>query len=308
MLEGLHHVTAIAGEPGPLLGFYRDLLGLRLIKRTVNFDDPGTWHLYFGDAAGSPGTAMTFFLWPGAPRGRLGSGQVTATSFAVPAEALSYWAGRLEEAKVAFTGPHLRFSEAWLAFRDPDGLPLELVARADFRGFIPPASGVIPVEAAIRGFSGVTLAVAEEDPTLALLRDALGLHELGREADRIRLASGADGTVAHLDVSVRPDLPRGVVAVGQIHHVALATGNEASQYQVREAMVAAGLHPTGVIDRRYFRSVYAREPGGVLLEVATLGPGFTVDEPLEHLGERLVLPPWHEARRAELERTLPPLE
>ena len=308
MLQGLHHVTAIAGEPRPLLAFYRDLLGLRLIKRTVNFDDPGTWHLYFGDPAGSPGTAMTFFLWPEAPRGRIGNGQVTATGFAVPADALPFWTRRLEEARVRASGPHVRFDEAYLAFTDPDGLPLELVARDDFTGFTEPAAGEVPAAAAIRGFSGVSLSVEGADRTLAVLRDYLRFREVGREADRTRLQTGPEGRVATIDVRERPDLPRGLVAVGQTHHVAFNTPDDATQYRVRERLMEVGLHPTGVVDRSYFRSVYCREPGGVLLEFATTGPGFTVDEPLDRLGERLVLPPWHEERRAELESKLPPLE
>lgn len=308
MLQGLHHVTAIAGQPRPLVAFYRDLLGLRLIKRTVNFDDPGTWHLYFGDPAGSAGTAMTFFLWPGAPRGRPGNGQVTATGFAVPSDSLPFWTRRLEEARVRVEGPHVRFDESYLAFTDPDGLPLELVARGDFTGFTAPAEGEVPAAAAIRGFSGVSLSVHTAERTLAVLRDYLRLAEVGREADRTRLMTGPEGGRATVDVRERPEVPRGVVAVGQTHHVAFNTPGDTTQYRVRERLVEAGLHPTGVIDRSYFRSVYAREPGGVLLEIATTGPGFTVDEPLERLGERLALPPWYEDRRAELEQGLPPLE
>jgi len=276
-IAGIHHVTAITADPQANVDFYAGVLGLRFVKRTVNFDDPGSYHLYFGDEIGRPGGIMTFFAWPGAPRGRRGSGQVTQTAFSVPEDSLGFWTQQLRTHGVE---PELglRFGDEVLAFADPDGLGLELVAGA-VPGERPPWNGGgIPPEHAIRGFRGITLTLAAAAPTAGIV-----------------------------DVVVAPGEPEGIVSAGTVHHVAFRTPGDREQLAWREALIAAGRDVTHVYDRRYFRSIYFREPGGVLFEIATDGPGFTVDEPADELGGRLALPPWLEEHRAEIEEHLPPI-
>ncbi|MDR7521753.1 MAG: ring-cleaving dioxygenase [Armatimonadota bacterium] len=307
---GIHHVTAIAGAPQRNVDFYVGTLGLRLVKRTVNFDDPGTYHLYYGDQVGRPGTIMTFFPWPGAPRGRIGVGQVTVTAFFIPARAVGFWQERLRRHGIATRGPTARFDETVLAFEDPDGLPLELVASDDdARAGWP--DGPIPEAYAIRGFHSVTLSERGLDEggrrTLGLLDEGLGFRLVGEASGRFRFAAGEGGAGALVDVLCLDGAPAGETAVGTVHHVAWRTPDEAHQRAWQERIAHLGLRVTDVRDRRYFRSIYFREPGGVLFEIATDPPGFTVDEPPAHLGKHLMLPPWLEPRRAQLERALPPL-
>ncbi len=311
VLSGIHHVTAIASSPQQNVDFYVGVLGLRLIKRTVNFDDPGTYHLYYGDAGGSPGTILTFFPWPGAPRGRVGTGQVSVTSFAIPEHSVGFWQERLARDGVSARGPSAHFDERVLSFEDPDGLPLELVAHPADDGRTGWEDGPVPREHVIRGFYGVTM--AEDGPgagcehTTTLLTNALGFRLVGEAGNRMRFAMGAGGPGALVDVLCLPGAPRGQVAVGTVHHVAWRTPDDAQQALWRERIGGSGIDVTPVRDRQYFHSIYFREPGGVLFEIATDPPGFTVDESKERLGARLMLPPWLEPRRAQLERTLPPL-
>ncbi len=320
-LTGIHHVTAVASDPQGNVDFYVGVLGLRLIKRTVNFDDPGTYHLYYGDGAGSPGTIMTFFPWPGAPRGRVGTGQVGVTSFSIPKGAVSYWQDRLARHDVDVEKPTSRFGEEVLAFSDPDGLPLELIAAAhDARAGWP--DGPVSPPYAIRGFHSVTLLERGGDgcePTKSLLA-SMGFRSTGQDGDRFRFAaaSDGDGTVSApatpagapgglVDVLCRPGLPLGQIAAGTVHHVAWRTPDDAQQQAWRKRIAGFGIGVTEVRDRQYFRSIYFREPGGVLFEIATDPPGFTTDEFLVRLGTALKLPPWLESRRAALERSLPPI-
>ena len=303
---GIHHVTAIAEDPQENVGFYAGILGLRLVKKTVNFDDPGSYHLYYGDAAGNPGTIMTFFSWPGASRGRIGTGQVSATSFAVPQESLDYWVERLLQHGVRFEQPVRRFDETVLAVSDPDGLAIELVARPGTIGGEVWEESQVPPEHAIRGISGVTLSEQFGKATADLMENFLGFERVEEEDGRVRyLTAGSGGSFA--DILAQPEGPTGQTAVGTVHHVAWRAPDDATQQDWREEIESRGFHVTPILDRNYFRSIYFREPGGVLFEIATDPPGFAVDEDPEHLGENLKLPPWLESRRGKLEDVLPPL-
>jgi catechol 2,3-dioxygenase-like lactoylglutathione lyase family enzyme len=299
---GVHHVTAIAGDPQRNLDFYAGTLGLRLVKLTVNFDDPATYHLYYGDAEARPGTILTFFPWPDAPWGRAGTGQVTAVQFSIPKAAVDYWAERLPARKAACTRTE-RFGETVLALADPDGLRLELVANGDER--TPWTGAGVPAAHAIRGIYGVTLAEEGFERTAELLAGTLGFRKTREEGSRFRFETGAGGAGAVADVECLPDITHGRMGVGTVHHVAWRTPDQASQLLWRDEVARAGANVTPVIDRKYFHSIYFREPGGVLFEIATDVPGFAVDEPVGELGMRLMLPPWLEPRRAEVERALP---
>ncbi|QLG63718.1 ring-cleaving dioxygenase [Halorarum salinum] len=302
-IPGIHHVTAIGSDPRRNLEFYADVLGLRLVKRSVNQDDVSVYHLFYGDRGGSPGTSMTFFPYPGARAGRVGTGQVSTTQFLVPAGSTDYWADRLAEAGVDVGDPRDGFGDEVLPFEDPDGLPLELVARADAPDGDPP-DGPVPADRAIRGFFGVTLSLTSAGATAELLEE-MGYRETGAEHGRRRYEAGGDlGYV--VDVLEDPQAPRGLPGAGTVHHVAFQV-TEDEQSAWRDVLLDHGLRPTEIIDRKWFRSVYARTAGGVLFEFATKGPGYTVDEDLDELGERLVLPEWLEGRRGEIEAGLPDL-
>jgi glyoxalase family protein len=306
-IAGLHHVTAMAGNPQRNVDFYTGVLGLRLVKKTVNFDDPGTYHLYYGDEVGHPGTILTFFPWPLARRGVQGAGQATVTSFAVPAGSLGYWTERLARLGVAFDPPRRRFDDEVLTVLDPDGLRLELVARAaDPRA--PWSGGPVPAEHAVRGFDGVTLTEWNLDVTAEVLAGTLGFERVGEEGDRVRFAAvSSDEGGTRVDVLAAPAAVRGHVSAGTVHHVAFRAADEADQLAWREAVADSGLHVTPVLDRQYFRSIYFREPGGVLFEIATDPPGFTRDERVADLGTALKLPDWLEPSRERIEAELPPI-
>ncbi len=310
-IPGIHHVTAIASDPQRNVDFYAGVLGLRLVKRTVNFDDPGAYHLYYGDSLGRPGTILTFFAWPGALRGRLGAGQVTVTSFSVPEQALPYWTERFREHGIRVEEPIVRLDEQVLSFQDPDGLQLELVAsRQTQPGYVTSAwkDSPVPAEYAIRGFHGVTLAEIDYEATTDLLSEAFGFGPAGQVGDRTRYqsSSGQPGSIVDLVRPVPAPL-RGRVAVGTVHHVAWRAASDEEQLAWRDLLLGRGLSVTPVLDRMYFHSIYFREPGGVLFEIATDPPGFAVDETPEQLGTGLKLPPWLEPARAELEQQLPPI-
>jgi len=309
---GIHHVTAIASDPQRNLDFYAGVLGLRLVKRTVNFDDPETYHFYFGDEVGTPGSIMTFFPWPGAMRGRPGSGQVAVTSFAVIPGAIGLWVERLIRHHVAFEGPTQRGTgadkESVLAFRDPDGLMLEIVGHpsAEARPAWTGAPG-IPREHAIHGFHSVTLWVEQAARTDQVLVDTLGFRPLREDGSTKRYTAGEPGPGTILDVREIGGFGRGASGTGTVHHVAFTVEDDAAQLAVRERVVNAQLDPTPVVDRSYFHSIYFQEPGGILFELATKAPGFAVDEPVEHLGESLKLPPQYESQRTSIEAVLPPI-
>jgi glyoxalase family protein len=302
---GIHHVTAISGEPQRNVDFYAGILGLRLVKKTVNFDDPETYHLYYGDGAGSPGTIMTFFPWAHAPGGRIGAGQLVVTSFSIPSTSLGYWTERLVENGVRFERPRDRFGETVLTFEDPDRLRIELVAAEDGRAGW--EGSPVPTEHTVRGFHHVALAVETTESTVRLMTDHLGFRQVDEAEGRIRLSAGEGGPGNTVDVVNASGFPRGSVGVGTVHHVAFRVPDEETQLALREEVAALGYNVTPVLDRNYFRSIYFREPGGVLFEIATDPPGFAVDEPEEELGTHLKLPPWLETRRDRLEEVLPPL-
>jgi glyoxalase family protein len=302
---GIHHVTAISGGPQRNVDFYAGTMGLRLVKKTVNFDDPETYHLYYGDGAGSPGTIMTFFPWAHAPGGRIGAGQLVVTSFSIPTASLGYWTERLVEKGVRFERPRDRFGDTVISFEDPDHLRLELVAAQDGRpGW---SGGPVQAEHSVRGFHHVSLAVEEPERTAGLMTESLGFRQVDEAEGRIRLSAGEDTPGTLVDVVNAAGFPRGSMGVGTVHHVAFRVPDEETQLAVRAEISALGYSVTPVLDRNYFRSIYFREPGGVLFEIATDPPGFAVDEDPEHLGEDLKLPPWLETRRDRLEEVLPSL-
>ncbi|GCE26572.1 diguanylate cyclase [Dictyobacter alpinus] len=304
---GIHHVTAITDEPQRNVDFYAGILGLRFVKRTVNFDAPDTYHFYYGDELGRPGTILTFFSWPGYPKGRRGTGQVSAIAFSIPESALAYWQDRLSRNGVSVEGPIPRFDDQVLLFQDPDGLSLELIAHRDGEAGTPWAEGPIPVEYATRGFHSVTLSVAYAETTTKVLTNVLGFHEVGQLGNRRRYQVGESGPATLVDVLDLPNERRGQEAVGSVHHVAWRTATDENQVAWRERIAEVGLRVTEILDRNYFHSIYFREPSGVLFEIATDQPGFAVDEDPAELGTHLKLPEWFESRRAELERVLPPI-
>jgi glyoxalase family protein len=309
---GIHHVTAICGDAQRNVDFYAGVLGLRLVKRTVNFDDPQTYHLYFGNESGAPGSLITFFPWPNAPRGRVGPGQVAVTSFAVSKGALGFWIGRLVSKGIKYSGPTTQRAgnaeERVLAFEDPDGMLLEIVATpAANEGAAWDGGEGIPADSAIRGIHGVTLWEEQGAPTASFLKEVLGLAHVDDEGTIERLSIGAHASGSTVHVRTTGGFPKGHVSVGSVHHIAWRVPDADAQLAMRELLIGAGLDPTPVIDRKYFTSVYFREPGGVLFEIATDGPGFAIDESPEHLGEELMLPEQLELMREFLTTTLPPI-
>jgi glyoxalase family protein len=304
---GIHHVTAICSNPRRNVAFYTDALGLRMVKKTVNFDDPSSWHLYYGDETGSPGTALTFFAWSNLPPGHNGLGQTAATAFMIPERSLAYWTGRLAEKGIPHDTPERRFDETVVCLRDPDGMNLELVATKGARALLAWSGGPIPAEHAIRGFSGVTLLVGDAGPTARVLTQAFGFARQDQENSRHRFVATEGRLGAIVDLRVVAAAPPARQGAGSVHHVAFRARDDAAELAMSSAVRDLGLRPTDKIDRQYFHSIYFREPGGILLEIATDGPGFTVDEPKEALGSSLKLPPWIEPRRAEIEAALPAL-
>ncbi len=312
-MKGIHHVTAIASDAARNLAFYRDILGLRLVKKTVNFDDPGTYHLYFGDSSGSPGTIMTFFPHEGAGPGRVGVGQVGETVFAVPEASIGYWTERFIAHGVVFETPERRFGETMLPFRDADGTRLALVALASAGRLDAWHGGSVPAGHAIRGIRSVTLWVAAGDRTGAVLAGALGMRESAREGAYIRHVAGADDAApvigGAVDLRVVGDFLPGRMGAGSVHHVAFRAESDAAQAAMGEALRSGfGIQATEQKDRNYFRSIYFREPSGAIFEIATDAPGFAADEPAETLGEELKLPAWLEPKRDAISRALPTLE
>lgn len=307
MIPGIHHVTAITADAQKNIDFYCGVLGLRLVKLTVNFDDPRSYHLYYGDALGRPGTIMTFFAWPGAHRGKVGPPEVTSTAFAVPVGSLDFWVAHLRKHGVATEAPAERFGERLLRFADPDEMALEVVDGAD-GGQQPSAAATIPAEHAIRGFHGVTISEEGYESTARVLTEVMGFKVQDSEGNRFRYRAGAgDGFASIVDLLCVPDAQHGGLGTGIVHHVAFRTPDDPQQDAWRKQIVRAGLNVSPVMDRTYFHSIYYREPGGVLFEIATDSPGFTVDEPAERLGSKLMLPAQYEPSRAAIERVLPAL-
>jgi glyoxalase family protein len=305
--QGLHHVTAIAGDPQKNVDFYTTGLGLRLVKKTVNFDDPGTYHLYYGDTSGKPGTLMTFFPWRGIRPGVVGAGQSTQTAFSVPAGSLGWWHEHLTtrgfEPRITSTSS----TEERLLVMDPDGLQIELVATHEEDPRDPWDSDLHPAEHAIRGQHSSVVTVRDPEKTIDLLVHDLGMRVIESSGNRTRIAAGAGGPGSYVDVVGSGLAPQGVGAGGTVHHIAFRVPDQATQAMWREELSSKGHQVTEILDRNYFTSIYFREPGGVLYEIATDTPGFDVDEPLLELGRSLKLPPWLEPSREAIEAMVAPL-
>ena len=306
-IVGLHHVTAIASDPQRNLDFCCEVLGLRFVKRTVNFDDPGSYHFYFGDDIGSPGSILTFFAWPQASRGRAGTGETSAVGFSVPASSLHFWEQRILAAGSPVEHVGERFGNPVLSLGDPDGMRIELVGTDSPLRSVAPRTSDIPAEHAIRGFDGVTLNEASIESTAQVL-EKMGFCQAGQEDSRIRFISPATAPGNHIDVLIQDQRVNGHMGVGTVHHIAFRAPSDTAQLEWREMLSSLPLNVTTVRDRTYFHSIYFREPGGVLFEIATDPPGFAFDEPIEHLGEALKLPAWLEKSRSDIEQILPPIE
>jgi glyoxalase family protein len=307
-VKGLHHITAIAGPAQENLDFYAGVLGMRLVKRSVNQDDPGTYHLFYADAEGHPGTDLTFFPWSHLAPPRLGHGLAVEVGLEVPGDSLPYWTERLRRYGTDIGAPETRFGDKVLPLTDPHGLKLALVerARAMPRGFTPWPESPVPQERQVRGLYGAQVWERRSAPTAAFLTSVLGFEPLAREHGWTRY--GFTDAAGIVDVREAPDAQRGAWGVGSVHHLAWRVDDERHQLAVRAQIEVAGGRATEVIDRFWFKSVYFHEPGGVLFELATEGPGFTADEARDHLGESLVLPPWLEPHRAQIEQALPSLD
>ncbi|MGX5819076.1 ring-cleaving dioxygenase [Chitinophaga lutea] len=306
LIRGIHHVTAIAADTTKNLEFYAGILGLRLVKQTVNFDAPEVYHLYYGDEAGQPGTILTFFPYGGLRNGRHGKGMLNTTAFSLPSASVGYWTERLKRFNVPFKPPAERFGEETVIyFEDADGLGLELVFsdKDQRKGW---SYGPVPQEHAIRGFYNVEIWEEGYERTAGLLTEQLDHRLIAERSNRFRFAA-ADSPGNYIDLVCAPDSLKGLAGSGTVHHLAFRTPDKDTQLQVRERIVKRMLNPTPVLDRNYFTSIYFREPGGVLFEVATDVPGFAADEPADRLGESLQLPSWFEKDRAELEKKLGPL-
>lgn len=306
-LLGIHHITALAGDAQRNLDFYVRVLGLRFVKRSINQDAPDVYHLYYGDEIGSPGTAMTFFPFGRASRGRKGNGEIGRVAFGVPAGSMGFWAEQLAKHGVPFDGPVDRFGEPVISFPDPDGLLVELVFSDRLRAKHPWRSGPVPPEHAVRGFHGVTMYVEQLAATAEALTDRLGFTKEGESGPRHRYVIGAGADRAAVDVIADASLPPAGPSAGSVHHIAWRVADDEAHRAWHGHVSRNGFQASDIVDRFYFRSIYFREPGGVLYEIATDGPGFTVDEPPGSLGSTLVLPPWYEPHRTRIERVLPPI-
>jgi glyoxalase family protein len=305
-VNGLHHITAIAGDPQENLDFYAGVLGMRLVKRSVNQDDPSTYHLFYADAVGHPGADLTFFPWTMAAPPRIGHGLAVEVSLEIPRDSVEFWSARLERYGVGHSHD-VRFGERALTLHDPHGMAVALIEPAVVpqRAFTPWDDGPVGSAQQIRGLHGARVWQREAAPSIDFLTSVMGLELLAADGEWQRF--GARGGAGTIDVRETPNERRGAWGIGAVHHLAWRVDDDIHQQAVRAAVVEAGARPTGVIDRFWFRSVYFREPGGVLFELATDGPGFTVDEETSHLGESLVLPPFLESMRPTIEQQLPAL-
>ncbi len=309
MIKGIHHITAIAGPPQDNLDFYTKMLGLRFVKKTVNFDDPHTYHLYYGDSVGHPGGVLTFFPWSNIKRGANGTGLVTNTGFTIPEGSIDYWMNSLAEKAWDFDPPGERFGKPYIRLLDGDGMVLELTESAEPENFDYWADSPVPSEYAIRGFHHATFSVKDMDKTAHVVTEILNFEQQSEESNIIRFSQKASETGQSIDIQQDDaSLTPGRMGKGIVHHIAFRVPDNNAQNEIREKLLEAGMNPTPIVDRQYFKSVYFREPNGILFEIATDEPGFLIDEDHEHLGENLQLPPWHEVRRAEIEARLPELK
>lgn len=308
-MSGIHHITAIAGDASRNLDFYTRVLGLRLVKKTVNFDDPGTYHLYFGDESGTPGTILTFFPWAHASKGRNGVGQAQTTMFRIPETAIGYWTHRFVEKGVPHEAIEKRFGQPVLQFTDPDGMSLALVGVAGADDETAWTGGDVPAESAIRGFHGIRLLLEDVNSTGAILTDVLGFTEVGSEGNVTQFVAKGTNTGSVVEIHEAKGFLAARMGRGSVHHVAFRAASDEEQAEMRKKLVENHrIHATEQMDRNYFRSIYFREPGGVIFEIATDQPGFAVDEPVATLGQALKLPAFLEGQRKEIEAVLQPLE
>lgn len=307
-IQGIHHITAIASDPQRNINFYHTLLGQRLVKRTVNFDDPGTYHFYFADEVGTPGTVLTFFPWQHMTRGVRGNGEVAATAYTVPTAALDYWRERLAAHDVVVRELKPRFGAETIAFDDPDGMVVELIASAAQATIQPWLAGPVPAEYMLRGFHSATLAVAHAASTAALLTEQLGYTFVGQEENRYRYQGASNDIGLYIDLLERPGLPPARLGSGSVHHIAFRTVDDTEQVEYKTLLHKANYGVSPVMDRQYFHSIYFRSPGGVLFEVATDAPGFLYDEDVTELGSHLKLPSWLEPQRAAIEAQVAPIQ
>ncbi len=301
---GIHHITAMVNDAQRNIDFYAGVLGLRLVKKTINFDRPEVYHLYFGNETGQPGTVITFFPWAKQLKGRIGTGQVGVTSYMIPKGSVQFWENRLRKFGIEFTSSN-RFGETYLKFNDPDGLQLELTER-DEGPMNTWNFGEVLAENAIKGFGGAVLFSAQPHKTTNVLENILGLECVGQEKEFLRFKSGEHlGNI--IDIQLNPSV-RGLMGAGTVHHLAWRAKDEEDHQRWRSILLEKGYYPTEILDRNYFKAIYFHEEGGILFEIATDPPGFTVDEPVDELGKKLMLPSWLESKREELEETLPPVE
>ena len=305
---GIHHITSLASDPQQNVDFYTGFLGLRLVKQTVNFDAPDVYHLYYGDEIGRPGTILTFFPFPDAVRGKRGAGETSAVAWSVPVGSLEFWIERLSRKGIPFRGPEPRFEQTVISFEDPDGMVVELVEDAAVDGLPGWSEGPVEPGHAVRKFHGITLTYKSTGPTSAFMTEALGFTAGEREDRRHRHTGGIEAGRALVDLVEDPGAPPARQSAGSVHHIAWRVKDDAEQLDWQGALRKSGAaSPTQVMDRQYFNSIYFREPGGALFEIATDPPGFSIDEPEDALGTHLKLPPWLEPDRAVIERHLPPL-
>lgn len=306
-IKGIHHITAIAGNAKKNYDFYTRILGLRLVKKTVNFDDPNTYHLYYGDGQGTPGSILTFFPWGEIATGRRGARQATAIGYSVPENSFDFWQERFEANGIIYQKAAEKFGEPYLTVFDPDGLKLELIASKTMDTRIPWETEEVTAVNATKGFHNITITCNQAQPTAEILTGIFGYRLFAQRGNDYRFITDAVDHAAIVDLNVLADGKPGHVSGGSIHHVAFRVKNEGILMEYREKIAALGMTITDKIDRNYFYSLYFREPGGVLFELATENPGFAVDEPFAGLGSHLMLPPQHEQLRKDLEISLPKL-
>jgi len=306
-IRGLHHITAIASDPQRNVDFYRNVLGQRLVKRTVNFDAPDTYHFYFADEIGNPGSVLTFFAWPDMRRGVRGNGETNAVGYNVPVGSFAFWQERLKQNGITPKPVEKRLGEDVLPFNDPDGMSLELIETQKLPEISFWEDGPVPQEYALHGFHGVTLWLEDITPTAGLLTAQMGYHAARQDGNRYRFTADPNSRAHTIDLVEQAGKAQAGFGVGSIHHIAFRVPDDAQQLQYQSLIRSAGFGVTEVLDRSYFHSIYFREHGGVLFEIATDTPGFAIDEPVDALGESLKLPEWFETNRAEIEASLSPI-
>jgi len=302
--DGIHHISAMVNDAQRTIDFYTGVLGLRMVKKTINFDRPEVYHLYFGNETGDPGTVITFFPWEKQLKGRIGTGQVGVTAYMIPSGSISFWEGRLQKYQIAFLSSS-RYGETYLEFDDPDGLHIELVEHEE--GPMNKSNATeIPAENAIKGFAGATLLSKYPHKTAEVLETILGLTCIGQEGEFLRFK--ADGQLGNIiDIKLSASV-RGLMGAGTVHHIAWRAMDEEQHQQWREVLAQREYYPTEILDRNYFKALYFHEGGGIRFEIATDPPGFTIDESLSELGRKLMLPTWLEEKREQLEKILPPIK